>query len=271
VKLTVEQSRAGLDSHGFYLTEADNEKFILERIAISPYVPPSEEIPMTFQMGLVGTDGVVIASDTKATRWGQIRTSSTTRKIFWNEETGIACAVAGDDITAKIADEVCQLGITEIGDHMVVYELLQNAVTCSWERNTLAEQKRADQDSDSRLIIALTKNPHHLWWIDANHRRSATGTYQDKIYAGDRQNASIYFLERFYNHPKLLPLDQLVFLASHAVCEAGELNRTGVGGLDVLTWRFEDREPKIYSESETAELARRSAELVESIRSRIFP
>lgn len=226
---------------------------------------------MTFILGLVGTDGLVIASDKKASYWEDTRTSSTTRKLYWNEETGIACAIAGDAVTPFIAKEICKLridpGLAEDG----LYDLLQQTVYSHWHANVPKKRHNSepDRNPDSKLLITLVRNPNHLWRIDASRHNSGTKSYLDKTHAGDQSNPSKYFLE-FYEHPHLLPVNALVFLAAHIVCEAAAANPTGIGGLDMLTWKFDDPSPKIYSEAELEDFKRRSKILTDLIRQQLF-
>jgi hypothetical protein len=44
-----------------------------------------EDIPMTFQIGMVASDGVLIASDQKTGRWEKFATTSHAPKIYCDE------------------------------------------------------------------------------------------------------------------------------------------------------------------------------------------
>jgi hypothetical protein len=257
-----------------FAPQREGRRSVVDYLAGPKYRPPSEDIPMTFQVGLVGTDGVLIASDMRASGSGRYRTSETVSKLNWNSDSGIACAVTGDKSSVHAALEICSSAIPENATVPDVYDELQRAVTSSWEkyRATMPEKMRIDNPrADSRLIIATPKRSHgHLWQIDADRQWSSTGPCRDKAFQGDVENAAVYFLERFYRTPRLLPVRDLALFAAHIVLEAGALNPTGVGGLEMLTWQFGEAEPRICTETDIAELTRRSKDITTLFGSRIF-
>ena len=65
------------------------------------YHRPLEDIPVTFQVGMVGSDGVVLASDRCYTRHDSARSSYEGDKIFVAENKPLALCAAGEDISEK--------------------------------------------------------------------------------------------------------------------------------------------------------------------------
>src|SRR5580698_773185 len=57
---------------------------------------------MTFQVGLVGSDGVLLASDRRHTRQDTCRSSFQSDKIFLSSRQRLAYCAAGDDIAEAV-------------------------------------------------------------------------------------------------------------------------------------------------------------------------
>src|SRR5271165_4378681 len=83
---------------------------------INGYSLSLEEIPMTMQVGMIGTDGVLIASDTKwshspllhgGRNWAAGRYSYNSPKIKINHERGMAISCARDmEFACPVADAI---------------------------------------------------------------------------------------------------------------------------------------------------------------------
>lgn len=76
--------------------QADQELFPQASGYCAPIV--GEEIPMTLQVALVGSDGVLLASDTKYGMTNKYRHTFVATKIRIDRERGIALAYAGNDL-----------------------------------------------------------------------------------------------------------------------------------------------------------------------------
>jgi hypothetical protein len=227
---------------------------------------------MTLQLGLLGTDGLVIASDQNACFADDpIRSSSTSPKIFWDTHRGIVCAASGDLVAPLVAKDLVKLEISAASPRDEVFDILQRSVEELW-RTHVPKKYNGDPDRNPSisLLVGLTANPHHLWRIGHPKVASGAAGYLDKIHNGDGANSAKYFTERFYKHPQLLPINDLVFLAAHTIIEGGRLNPTMVGGLELLTWKFGEREPKLFSDQDKRELTDRSDRLIEALRTSIF-
>jgi len=68
----------------------------------APY-PSTEDVPVTFQVGMVASDGVILASDTRITYTQSARTKSTTEKIICEKEPQIAYCWSGDEMLGNVA------------------------------------------------------------------------------------------------------------------------------------------------------------------------
>lgn len=109
-------------------------------------------------------------------------------------------------------------------------------------------------------------------WAQDYQSRMNPHLIRDKSFAteaGDDRNAAIFFFERYYQNDR--KINELLLLAAHSVLMAGQLNPTGVGGLEIVTWREAEDRPKRLSESEIATLTKLSKSLDDNILSQIFP
>ncbi len=64
---------------------------------------------MTMQIGMVGSDGIIIASDMQAVRTGIARTTYKTNKIFCSQESGFAYCCAGSDLAVLAGRKTAEL------------------------------------------------------------------------------------------------------------------------------------------------------------------
>jgi hypothetical protein len=227
-----------------------------------PISPREEEFPVTLQQGFVGDDGLLIASDQKATfLQGAIHTGALTHKIEWNAGNGIVCAASGNDTVApRIAREMVTCGVSDTADGGEVYRLLQTRVDGLWMEHVPKKRDgEPDRNPDSCLIVGLIRNQNHLWRISARQwTNSGVSPYTNKTPpTGDTGNAAQYFSERFY---KQMSVDRLALLAAHVILEGGKLS-SWVEGLDILSWKFCDREPHLYSHTEKELLLQKSQAL----------
>src|SRR5258708_3142237 len=101
------------------------------------YCPPSEDVPMTFQVGLVGSDGVLLASDKRVrdVRGGLVATFDTD-KIVVLDDLHLAYCFAGD----LLARHAAGLIVTELRKHThplaqpgpLLQEVLHNCAENAW-------------------------------------------------------------------------------------------------------------------------------------------
>jgi hypothetical protein len=192
-----------------------------------------EEIPMTMQVGMVGTDGVLLASDT---RWVEetrpTRTPWNDTKFKINHRCGVAVARARSMETAsRLADEIISLSLeNESWRASSDYTSIQRIVAKVFP--TAEGRERA------QCLVAFTRPTVELClfqtakvngdWSVVPH--SITG---GSAYAGDEGNQAIFWGERYYRNLKL-PIERLIPLAAHLVFAAGVLNSAMIEGLDIV-------------------------------------
>ncbi len=222
---------------------------------------------MTWQVGLVGCDGLVIASDRRAVaeanlrinpRW--IRQTGEIRKILLRPTNDFICVYSINEVAGDIATHLVEdRGLTDFVSNQDVIERVRKR--CEEIINGYAEQYRP---FGTALMIALP-----------NAREGVTRLWQvgffpppivreggPRCYGGDASNSAIYFTERFQDEgiERKLSVEELKGIAAHVILEGSRLNQTYVRGLDVLVCMNASR-PRFLDDDEIEELREQSAAL----------
>jgi len=194
---------------------------------------------MTMQVGMVGTDGVLIASDTKSTDMLRIspreqpyrpRHTFDASKIILNHVRGIAVSCARVTATARrIAEHI----FSELRDQDLPYpcEPIKQI-------GEALLPKLGDDDllKDAHCLIATVLPIPSLYLfhygndVDGNWGANCT-KMRSTIAAGDHVNAAIFWKERYYQRKSI---KSLVPLAAHLVVSASMLNSGSIGGLEIV-------------------------------------
>jgi hypothetical protein len=191
-----------------------------------------EELPMTMQVGMVGADGVLIASDTQWTNtprlemnqlWLGARGRYNAKKIIISHERGMETAGAvAHKILSDLKDEEFtypQFPIEHIGE------------------DVLASVIRQDR-SDAQCLIAIVRPEPQLFLFQFGMINNKYGSVCQKMesysIAGDNLNAAIFWAERYYPRRPKLPIKQLIPLAAHLVVCAERLNSATISGLEIV-------------------------------------
>jgi hypothetical protein len=194
---------------------------------------------MTIQIGMVGTDGVLLSSDTLWMHTPRVqinvprpRETSNRSKILLNLERGIAISYANnmetarriaDAIVDEIDDSFLRSGRSPVGPVMEIGDRILDATE--------------DVTRDVSGLIVFTIPTPKLYFfgtafINSNpNPRTTCEPVTSKRIAGDNVNAAIFWSERYY---ELLPIKSLVPLAAHLVVSAGKLKGSAVGGLEIV-------------------------------------
>jgi hypothetical protein len=182
---------------------------------------------MTMQVGMVGTDGILLASDT---RWMEtyfsVRQTTTRSKIEINRNRGIAVSFARNmDTSLVIANQI----ISELKDED------WDDPEISIEQITAAVLTRCEERKDAQCLIVLA-TPHPCLF---SLRIANVGgvvkplcmSESSKVVMGDNINAAIFFSERCYSRK---PIRELVPVAAQLVVGAGKLNPGAIEGLEII-------------------------------------
>jgi hypothetical protein len=195
---------------------------------------------MTFQIGMVGSNGILLASDQLATYSGnssQYPDTSLTRKITVTQNGRIAHCCAGDRLSiitgAAIANGIDQLDeySASITDHVI------QAIYSSSGPVITGECKQSIGNSETLRggsILVATCRPLGLWRIDViPEKLPLVVQILNKAKIGDSNTPAPFFTESYY---RKRPVEELTFLAAHTVLTAGAMSQS-VKGLDIVICR----------------------------------
>jgi hypothetical protein len=211
------------------------------------YVPYPEEIQVTFQVGMVGTDGILLASDTLCMQ-GQspdgstIRSTYDTPKIQIDDEKGLAFCWAGDELgsvaTQLITDKV---DATSHGDFksflrqsgqlsIIKARKIRESLQSTWRLNNCTV-----------LVVVRIAQSVSLWKLVLIDPEGSTphiiaDPIITKMVTGDQSSPAVFLAERYYPKVRKLPVQDLVPLAAHTVLMASKFS-SGVDGLQIALCR----------------------------------
>lgn len=186
---------------------------------------------MTMQVGMIGTDGIVLASDTKHVQEtsgeAQARSSFDASKIKLYRERGIAISCARNMETAlKVADAI----VSELSDSEM------NSPGRKIEIITQEIVGNAGYRNDVNCLIVLQRPRLQLLRLRTFFTSDGCivvceGDITGKTYAGDLGNAAIFWGELYYEKR---PMRQLARVAAQLIVMAGRINSGSVDGLEVV-------------------------------------
>jgi hypothetical protein len=189
---------------------------------------------MTMQVGMVGTDGVIIAGDTQWTAtprlvdryWAAGRYGYNSSKMRISEERGIAISCARDmGAACSIADKI----ITDLKDKDFV------SPVAAIQEIAAKVSSASRQKQDAHCLVALVHPTPQLFLFqfvnDGEQWVPQCEKMDSKALAGDTLNAAIFWAEKYYER---VPIEHLMPLAAHLVVCAHELNTATISGLEIV-------------------------------------
>jgi len=199
-----------------------------------------EELPMTFQVAMIGPDGWVLASDGRGTRQGQRtkRTTFETQKIRYDNQ--VASAPSGDEIAQIARDRIIEElspDPTKLASSAFHRELERFAERI-WEAESAVGIGKISPGRD-RGIIFMAVGSSTILYLGIGKQSNISPSITTCV-AGDPHNAGIYFIERYYEKQ---PVNQLAVLATHTVTQAARIN-TMVSGMHAMAWRHGETDAK---------------------------
>ncbi len=191
---------------------------------------------MTMQIGMVGSDGILIASDTRWTaipnlrlneRWVGGRYGHNATKIRVNRRKGIAIGCARN---METANQVATAIFERLGDA----DLNNPAYAIQEIGERIRRSLTTDRDDAQCIIALIHPSPQLLLFqygtVDG-YWHSICEEMERFAVAGDTVNAAIFWAERFYEKR---PIRELAPLAAHLVKNAAHLNSAMISGLEVI-------------------------------------
>jgi hypothetical protein len=207
---------------------------------------------MTLQATLVGSDGIVLASDRKGVKLFPVRDSFLTSKIARNDTKGVAVAWSGSEITEIVGREVLEHFCDDW--RVSPIEPLENLAKTVFA----AEEERYKDETlkGDLVVITLGKlSKFHVIQIDERFVRTEDAAtknkqlfrepneqlpreprivcreYRNKRITGDEGNPAIFFCR--YYEPEV-SVRELTRLAAQIIVTGAQFNDEGVGGLEIL-------------------------------------
>lgn len=193
-------------------------------VGFSPHV--EEEFPMTMQIGMVGTDGIVLASDTKWTDTQKVRHTFNSTKIKVNHERGIAVSYARNmETSRRVADRIISDLRSADWEHPIqpIEEIGAKVLATAGERK------------DAQCLILFAKPSPRLFLFQFGTLNGQPSSLCEEMsttgIAGDNVNPAIFWSERYY---QARPVHSLVPLAAQLIVAASKLNPGAIGGLEIV-------------------------------------
>lgn len=189
---------------------------------------------MTLQSGLVGTNGILLASDYLVGTSQEKHITSQKSKILLRADRNVAACWSGDkDPSRKLADDI----VTNLkGDdlqypHPALKEIAESALGTSFEHGI--------QYDSAEAMVAVVGDTPKLYEINARRNVGLSGPFihcecsqvMDRCIMGHRANAATFFSEKYYEK---LPLKKLIRLAAHIILTGGKINPNGIRGLEIV-------------------------------------
>jgi len=185
---------------------------------------------MTMQVGMVGSDGIILASDTKWMNTGDARQTSSSSKIRFNDNRTVAISCARNmENAVRIAEEVISRLKT---DQDWEYPILAIEEIAKGVLDPRGDPER----NDAQCLIVSLRPTLQLFCLEVAVVNRQAGSplcrkILDKAVIGDRVNAAIFWSERYYERK---PIRNLMPLAAHLIVSASKLNPVAISGLEVI-------------------------------------
>lgn len=241
--------------------------------------PVGEDVSVTLQIVIGGSDGVLLGTDTKITSFpfgasplgelqrralevGKIRSADYgAEKILFNDRRTIAVACSGSEVTYPVGKAIVEELETVWGEFS---EPINGLCLEKWKALPEDQRREASERVENTVILVHSSKPKVFkirFRVDdleifPSHRSK---NQRFIVLGGDSLNPSGLFLERYL--PRRPPsINKLATLAAHYILVGGEVNPSGVGGLKM--YFSKDNCPfEAMSESVVGELCEKSERL----------
>jgi hypothetical protein len=231
------------------------------RTSFRGYSLDPEELPVTQQLAMIGSDGIVLASDRCVTIRDGRRRHEMETKIFFDQARGIATCWAKNKMpSANVARAILE----EMKDEEFVNPIPKIKEIA--ERLYDANRSPYGDEMKGEVMFLTSKN---LKTITQLHMEA--GNYQaafnfSRHIGGDTENPAICFADLFHN--ERLPVAELIPLAAYVVVKAASESK-GIRGLDLLLCTKDG--VKLLEEEQIEEHAARAREIDAEITRLFFP
>lgn len=188
---------------------------------------------MTLQVVMRGSDGVVLASDTRENATGVgIWIPSDLGKIKSFPEQSLSYACSGDECSVHVGTKImAKLRSGEsLSEELLkltgneVYADQKARLGAHWENNV----------ARALLIVSYPTKDAQIWRLTVRED-SLADQITGQATAGDPGNLARFFIRHYYDHT--MPIEKLTLLAAHFIVTGGQLNSGLVGGLEIAQYQ----------------------------------
>ena len=221
---------------------------------------------MTLQVGLVGTDGIVLASDRLEQQFERsgARSVGEIDKIL--SAQNVVCCYSGDILAQRAANRIRDFDWNSIPAETEAIRPTLIGIGSSVYQEELTKCGRV-LGYVRKVIVVL--HGTHLWLLQIDSQ-SLANPRLDRVIAGDDENTCRYFFNRYAGDcNRRLSTTQLVSLAAFGILTAGEENPRGIKGLQIAVLQ-KGKEPLFLSSEQENELKKRFGKTESKIRKAIL-
>jgi len=212
---------------------------------------------MTFQVALVGTDGIVLAGEKLADAPSLGRQMQLDSGILIDDRNHLTIACAGEELPQAVGERI--LEEPEILEQEYPYSPMEQLA------RSVQDQVRASRgrfaEPRGQLIAVTQKRLDRVFYMTLGEQQCYLSVRDDHAMIGRDQSAAKLAVEHFY---RKAPVSELVFLAAHAVLRASKRISNASDFLEVVTCRRDGVER--LSKEKLFQLASYSEALAERIR-----
>lgn len=204
------------------------------------FVPNREEVPVTFQIGIVANNGVILASDKAATHLaGKVDSISITDKIKFSNSPMMCYCWAGDD---TLMSSVVRRFLAKVDSKPNLGEqIIKSLEEAAWDEfkalyGPLESPSPCTQSlhRESSMLVACPCFDGTKLFRLGFSRTPSVNIVHDKTVEGLAGNAAAFFLERYYrsfaNQDRTV--EALLPVAAHCILMGGKVN-PNVHGLEL--------------------------------------
>jgi hypothetical protein len=239
---------------------------------------------MTILVGLVGSDGIVLAADSRMVRpalhVGEADDISSIWKITHLAQHSVAYAAAGDYVAWRAGRVLSQTldenrfdfahigtSLEDIGSKAFKHERTAIKETYADEQDRFALLKQIDESVPRGLLVVFHGSQvqaRQLWGLNLQPTTSFAHRLNKAIYG------AIGNLARFFGdyYDVETPIAKLQFLAAHTVLTAHRLDSVMIEGLQIAL--FDGDGYRLLGPGEISGLRQRSEALDASIRNQLY-